>query len=303
MIHGFKPLLSETYDPTSKHIRWPMLSSPKLDGVRAIIIDGMVVSRSLKLIPNRHVQYLFGRPEYEGMDGELICGSPVDPNVYNITQSAVMSRDGTPNVMFHVFDDITDPGTTYWRRYATLAARVMRVDRNHPVLLVSQLELGSHDEALARYSDLLEQGYEGLMLRQCGAHYKFGRSTLKEGTLLKWKPLIDFDAEVTGSYEEMHNGNEATTDELGHTRRSSHAEGKVGKGTLGGLYARALDGGPEFKVGIFKGATKQDLQAWWHDRDNLVGKIFKAQKLGIGEKDLPRHPRWIGWRDSIDTSA
>lgn len=299
MIHGFKPLLSEVYDPTSKHLRWPMLSSPKLDGIRAIVLDGVVMSRKLKPIPNLHVQATFGRPEYEGMDGELIVGKPNAQDVYLATYSGVMSRDGVPDVRFMVFDDALSDAS-YADRNAGLALRIPAIG---PVCHVPQRVVHSHEEVQAVYDALLLEGYEGIMLRQASAKYKFGRSTLKEGTLLKWKPLEDFDAKVVSFFEEMRNDNVATTDALGATHRSSHKENKVGKGTLGGLIAVPLDGGQEFKVGIFKGVTKQDLQAWWHDRDNLVGKVFKAQKLAIGEKDRPRHPRWTGWRDEIDISA
>lgn len=301
MEHGFKPLLSATFDPSSKHVRWPMLASAKLDGIRCIIIDGITYSRTLKPIPNKHVQACLGRPELEGMDGELIVGSPIAPDVYNVTQSAVMSRDGAPSFTFMVFDDISLVGKPFHERIDKLHHRVVALNRNYPVMVVPHCLVESFEEAKATYNDYVEMGYEGIMFRRLAGEYKYGRSTLKGGDLIKWKPLEDFDAVVVDVFEEMYNGNEAVVDELGHTKRSSHQENKVGKGTLGGLIAKPLAGGPTFKVGIFKGVTKQDLQAWWHDKANLVGKTFKCQKLAIGEKDRPRHPRWIGWRDDAET--
>jgi hypothetical protein len=59
-----------------------------------------------------------------------------------------------------------------------------------------------------------------------------------------------------------------------------------------------------FTVGIFKGLKDPDLKKLWDEREmpgcELVGRWAKLQKLAIGEKDLPRHPRWIGWRHAID---
>ena len=47
---AFKPLLASPADLST--LRFPVLASPKLDGVRAIVKDGVVLSRSLKKIPN-----------------------------------------------------------------------------------------------------------------------------------------------------------------------------------------------------------------------------------------------------------
>jgi DNA ligase-1 len=49
-------------------LKFPLLASAKIDGVRALVKDGKVLSRSLKPIPNRHVQEMFG--SLEGADGE-----------------------------------------------------------------------------------------------------------------------------------------------------------------------------------------------------------------------------------------
>ena len=49
-----------------------MEASPKLDGIRCMIQDGIALSRSLKPIRNEHVQYILGREIFNGLDGELI---------------------------------------------------------------------------------------------------------------------------------------------------------------------------------------------------------------------------------------
>lgn len=64
----FRPMLSATVTEVAA-LRFPLLASHKLDGIRALVLGGVVVSRNLKPIPNRHVQALFGRREYEGLDG------------------------------------------------------------------------------------------------------------------------------------------------------------------------------------------------------------------------------------------
>ena len=53
-----KPLLSCEV-PLDK-VNFPIYVSTKFDGIRALVIDGVVYSRSLKPIRNKHIQKLFG---------------------------------------------------------------------------------------------------------------------------------------------------------------------------------------------------------------------------------------------------
>ena len=73
----FKPLLAHTIEDTSA-VKFPCIVSPKLDGIRCIIIDGVAMSRSLKPIRNEYVQKCIGNREYNGLDGELIVGDGLD---------------------------------------------------------------------------------------------------------------------------------------------------------------------------------------------------------------------------------
>ncbi len=87
----FRPMLADKVTDISA-LRFPVLASKKLDGVRCLVQDGVLVSRTLKPIPNKFVQAKFkGLPE--GTDGELIVGDPRDPEAYRRTVSVVMSDD------------------------------------------------------------------------------------------------------------------------------------------------------------------------------------------------------------------
>src|SRR5690242_11364094 len=97
-----KPMLAVSAEV--KQIRFPVIASPKLDGVRGLVIDGQLRSRSLKPFPNEHVQRLFSCPELSGLDGELIAGAPTAKDCYRVTQSATSNVLGAPEVTFYVFD-------------------------------------------------------------------------------------------------------------------------------------------------------------------------------------------------------
>ena len=51
MTKAFKPMLASPME--LEHVRWPMYASVKLDGIRAVVRDGKLLSRSLKPIPNK----------------------------------------------------------------------------------------------------------------------------------------------------------------------------------------------------------------------------------------------------------
>src|ERR1035437_10546445 len=101
-------------------LRYPVLASLKLDGVRAFVQGGVVYSRNFKPIPNVFVQANF-KDLPEGTDGELILGDPTDLAAYRKTVSAVMGSDNPAGALvdFHVIDSIpeagNDPGFTLRR--------------------------------------------------------------------------------------------------------------------------------------------------------------------------------------------
>ena len=85
---------------------YPLYVSPKLDGIRAVVSNGKLYSNSGLLIPNVHAQALFGRPEFERFDGELIYGDPCDPSCFNRTSSVVRGRWNQlgKRLTYYVFD-------------------------------------------------------------------------------------------------------------------------------------------------------------------------------------------------------
>lgn len=286
----FKPLLSATIEDTSK-LSYPAIVSPKLDGIRCLIINGIAVSRSLKPIRNKRVQAFFGKAEYKGLDGELIVGDPCSKTCYRDAYSGVMSEDGEPDVWFHVFDRF-DSVLGFVDRYASLprkgeAERIVRV----PHRVVS-----TETQLLEVENEYLDQGYEGLMVRSPTGSYKQGRSMLRDEILGKLKRFTDAEYQIVGFQERMHNANEAKTNALGHTERSMHKENMIGRGDLGALVLR-YDGGT-FTCGT--GFDDKQRAEIWANKDSYLGKIAKVKQFAYGVKDAPRFPVWLGFRDPID---
>lgn len=274
-----------------KNLRFPLLGSPKLDGIRAAKHRGQLLSRTLKQIPNLHIQKA-AQGWADGLDGELIVGNPTDPDVYRNTVSGVMSVTGTPNFTYWVFD-IHERDS----RYADILHELQLHSTLHAsISVLPQRVLSSIDDVLEYESARVDEGYEGVILRDPGAPYKFGRSTAKEGYLLKLKRFEDGEAEILDVIEEMHNGNEATINELGRTKRSSHQANKTGKGRMGALLVRDIKTGVEFQIGT--GFNDTDKQWFW--LNDARGRLVKYKYFPIGVKDKPRHPVYLGLRDRRD---
>ena len=233
---------------------------------------------------------------FEGLDGELIVGDPASPTCYRDTVSGVMAEDKVDtDWKFHVFDHVESNPFSLRLSYAK---DFLRSSFEEVVVLEQTLV---HDvEALNEFeAKTLAAGHEGVILRHPESPYKFGRSTAREGYLLKVKRFVDGEAEVLEVIEEMHNGNEAQTNELGRTKRSSHQENKTGKGRMGALLVCDVQTGVEFQIGT--GFNDSDKSWWWHRRHATApGLVVKYKHFPIGVKDKPRHPVYLGLRDPRD---
>lgn len=294
-----KVMLAATIDSlTQLSGRYPLLGSPKLDGVRAVVVDGKLYSRNMKPIPNKFVQSALPLRAMNGWDGELIVGKAGAANAFNTTQSGVMSVDGEPDFTFYVFDYVPRHGDMqFMHRFMGLKDNVKLLGHKR-VKLVPQTTLAD-EFAVHQYEKLmLERGYEGVMLRTKHGIYKKGRSTMKEGHLMKLKQFLDSEAIVLGMVEQMENTNEAKRDELGRSKRSSHKSGKRPKGTLGAIQVRDVVTGVEFEIGTgFDDISRSKLWAAREDsRTTIIGKTVKYKYQPAGVKEKPRFPVYIGLR-------
>lgn len=291
----FKPMLAGKAPADLSALKFPLLVSPKLDGIRCIIRDGKAMSRKLLPIPNKFVQSKLARLP-DGLDGELMLDLP---GSFNAVQSAVMSVEGEPDFTFCVFD---------WHGAAvTFESRLLNVtlfnglDGPH-IDRVPHIKVHTTQELMALEEQYVGQGFEGLMIRSLDGPYKCGRSTEKEGYLLKVKRFEDAEAVIIGCLEMMHNDNEATTNALGHTKRSHAKEGKRPAGVLGKFQcATTTLGCIEFECGA--GFTAAQRAEFWQRRDELIGQTikFKFQPDPSGGYVAPRCPIFLGFRSEIDT--
>lgn len=294
----FKPMLAVACEDITT-LKYPLLASVKLDGIRASVHNGVVMSRSMKPIPSKAIQDKFGKAEYDGYDGEIIYGDVFEENVFNQSTRFCMSHDipsgmGESNVHFYVFDKF-DVDAGYRERITYI-----QNDKHNNVWMLPQNKMEDAESLNAFEADSLGKGAEGVMVRSMDGKYKQGRSTLKEGYLLKVKRFTDEEAIIVGFEEKMHNANEATVGELGQTKRSSHQENMIPCDTLGALVVYSEKWG-EFRIGTgFNDALRKII---WDDRKEYEGKLVKFKYFATGVVDKPRFPVFLGIRHHLDTDS
>ena len=293
----FRPMKGEKVENDQLHLlKFPLYVSLKLDGIRCLVKDGKALTASLKPLPNRFTREFLERPEFEGFDGELLLREPCD---FNLISSAFMSQDGEPDFVYHVFDYHDKGSISFEARLACL------LQDNTFEQFAHRCKRVAHVKAINMYQFhlmeffALEHNYEGTMSRRPDLPYKFGKASIKQGHLLKRKPMDKAEAIIYGFEEGEQNTNEATLNERGLTTRSSAKDGKVPNGTLGKLLVRNKRFG-DFKIGTGKGLDFPLRKKIWENQEAHVGRIIQFSFQEMGTIDKPRIPIFQNFRDPAD---
>jgi DNA ligase-1 len=278
--------------------------SNKIDGIRGVVWEGRLLSNTLKQIKNRHIFEELSKSTYRGLDGELVGGNPFGQDTMQRATSAAMTEGGVPNWYYHVFDNCDQDfqNAPYSRRLESIQTGV-RLFQHPRIILAQQSVCTSWAEIMNLEMLALDAGYEGLIIRHPTAPYKWGRSTLREGYMLKVKRFSQSEARILGFYELMHNDNEAIVDPRGLTKRGSSQGNKRPAGTLGGFEVEDIHHGWKFNIGSGPGMDFALRQKVWDNREEYLNKIITYKYLKPGMVDVPRHPGFLAFRHIEDIST
>ena len=276
-----------------KDLKFPVYVSPKLDGVRALVQNNVVYSRTLKPIPNKYLQGLFNTLDFA--DGELTVGDITDPLVCNTTTSVVTTEDLIrDDICLNIFDSLCPlcAKASYEKRIESL--------RHYEKMNVNIVEykLVNTLEKLLEYEKIkLAQGYEGIIVRAINVPYMYGIKAYKSG-VWRLKRFVDSEAIILDMERLFKNTNKSFTNELGYTTRSTVKENLIPTESLGALVVRDIHHGWEFKIGTgFKDDMRKHI---WENRKQYIGKIVKYSYFPKGMLNVPRLPSFKSFRDIID---
>lgn len=301
------PLLPPTLESTDanilaamKKLRYPVLASLKLDGIRALRLNGTLLSRRLKKIPNKVIRerslVLPG-----GMDMELFARNLEFCQVTSIVMSK--EHEFSDMINFHLLDAFpTDYSVSYAQRCDTIAQYMGALaPEHHEHVKFAPPSMMHNAEQLFTFFLTCEQELgEGICFRLPNSPYKCGRSTLKEQYLIKLCRYTISEAIITGFVEQLANCNGERRNLTGHMDRRSHSLNMIGKGTLGAFICKDIHNDIEFAVGTGNGLDDKLRSEVWDNQHKYLAKIISYRCKNHGKKTKPRNPTFRGFRDPID---
>lgn len=314
-----KPQLADNWLEDKQ--RLPAWQQPKYDGVRGLFLTDRFTGRSLKPFKNKVLTEFFSQPEFKWLDGEMIM--PDTDGIEGRQCSLVTGATNSPRsqvipdiIVFDYLDpEMVLSGYTYEARYAELAKLVPNLQNQfgpNKVRLMPYYPVETMERVLELDAEFLEQGLEGSILRNHLAHYKEGRPSTKTQELMRIKRFIDFEFTIDALEEAMENTNEAKTNELGRTERSTAKEGMVPKGMVGKFKGRfhgdvVHNGKVLFKDGepvtVGPGqSTHDERRLWWQQPGLVVGEIGKGKFFPHQLLSAARMPIFLSLRAAEDMS-
>jgi len=272
----FSPMLAQDFDKRKSKVKYPILSQPKLDGVRCIIkSDGMWSRNGKEIISAPHVyenlKHIFDNQPDLVLDGELYTSNKdVD---FNTIISCVRKTKPTQAdldlsaqyIEYWMYDIVNDKDQGYEERYEDLLdlKREFNLDPFIYKVIVTY-ELPDEKHVMEQLSHYIEQGFEGQILRESNSPYENKRSN----GLLKHKTFHDDEFKILSVNEGVGKfANKAATMSF------QTAEGVNFDSTING--------------------TMEYLEEIWAIKDKLIGKLATVKYFEKTTDGSLRFPKVI----------
>ena len=211
----FAVALAETLTPVGGNgdfkiadpISYPVRVEAKLDGLRCIAVkhngEVSMFTRSgtpLETLPRIKAAIEALPLDNFVLDGEAMADSWEDSA--SIMMSSKSKKDDS-DMHYHIFDCLPlsewqaqKSDTPYFFRLVNLAT-TLGLPEGSPFRLVKSKTCANETELREFYSECLEEGYEGVMLKDVKAPYRWKRSD----AILKLKPVATEEGVIVGWYE------------------------------------------------------------------------------------------------------
>jgi len=266
-------------------VSYPVRVEAKLDGLRCVAVK----SKGEVTLYTRSGTVLETLPRIksaiEALSGDdFVLDGEVMGNDWNESASVVMSsksKKDDSKMLFHAFDIISiedwkrQKSETHYRARLLDLQMVLGDTTGTPFRYVKSVMANDEQDLREFYSGCLEEGYEGVMLKDIGAPYQWKRSP----AILKLKPVATEEGVVVGWYEANAN-----------TKRA---------GQFGGFVVLTPNGVTTRVGGGYTDALKS--QIFSEGPDSYVGKIVECEHQPPFTPDgRLRFPVFTRFRDPSD---
>jgi DNA ligase-1 len=263
-------MLAHDFNKKNNHIKFPCFVQRKFDGTRCVSIPNVgLFSRNKKKYPHLdHItQEINLLPTDIILDGELYSESISFQEIVGIVKRQTLSKDDVQKQMhikLFVYDIINDQ--PYYKRYQSLIELFQKYKFKHLVLVHSDT-CASKEEMMEKHALYVEQGYEGIMLRNKNGLYKGTRTN----DLQKYKQFMDDEYKVIG-YEE-------------------------GNGLEKGAVIWVCENKYKVPFRVRPRGTREMRQEQFVNGANYIGKMLTVRFQELTNDGLPRFPVGIEFRD------
>lgn len=189
-----RPMLALDYNKRNKDIEVPFYVQPKLDGVRAIFMNGKFYSRlnkeytGLEHIKNEISNRI--KKNIPILDGELYSESLTFQELISRLKNSKLQKE---DIKYNVYDIVSEDDFIY--RYKWILNNLY----NFKTVNIVETHLLHHKDLVDTHHDkYVSKGYEGLMLRNCNGGYK---KDYRSKNLQKFKKFKEDEYKIIGFKE------------------------------------------------------------------------------------------------------
>jgi hypothetical protein len=275
-----------------------MFISVKRDGVRAEIINGELLGRSLKKFRNYKLHDFFKNITdfckfYNiTLEGEIYSNTIPCRELAGICNS--LDYDLPSDLKLYIFG-LYNKELTFCERYELL--NHLSICKEENIVIVMQERAHNKEFVEMFFTSSLSEGYEGAVLMDGSKKYKEGRVTIKEHIGFKLKPEQEDDLEIIGVNERFINTNESEINELGYKFKRNTVDAKQSTG-IAATFDCKLPNGEITKVTIT--GDEEYRKEIWNNKNDYIGQFAVVKSMSYGTKDKLRHPRLVGVKLSME---
>ena len=195
---------------------------------------------------------------------------------------------GEPDVKWYVFDDRTNPNMPFIER-VTMAKDRVHYLKDERVIAIPQVMILNLTEMYEFEKYAVDEGFEGIMLRDPLGRYKYGRSTVKENLLLKVKRFISEEATIIALEERMENLNESVPDAFGRARKAISKDMLAPTGMVGAFVMESPKWPTSFRVSASTLRPMREQKRAWENPNDYLLQLGRFKYFPHGVVDVPRH--------------
>jgi DNA ligase 1 len=262
----FNPMLAQDWNKHVGKVYFPVYSQPKLDGIRCIVKnDGMWSRTGKPIVSAPHIfdslKFLFENDPDLILDGELYADKFA--NDFNAIVSLVKKtkptlkdlEDSAKVIQYHIYD-LPSCDDVFTKRFQAL----QNMELPECCVKVKTDQIDNMNDLTAYYEDYMIAGYEGQMVR-LDSYYESKRSK----NLLKHKSFIDEEYIILGIQEGIGN-----------------KTGMVGSFIFETNQGKRFNASPKF--------SWEECKYIWDNKDNIIGSTATVKYFNLTPDGIPRFP-------------